>query len=100
MPPALPSTTALHLLPESPGAWDIAESPAPAPAAVKREGKECLTQVANGLALAVAPVSGVFAIAIGEDLMTTLLQAGLTSTLTLALLHSFAHVAAQALARH
>ncbi|MFM7182392.1 MAG: hypothetical protein ACKO2G_13135 [Verrucomicrobiales bacterium] len=100
MPPALPANVAMNLLPDSPTAWDIAEPPAPAPAAISRSAKPCLARVANFMALAIGPISGLSAIAIGDDLTTALVQAGLTSLLALAVLRPFAHIAGQALARH
>ena len=100
MPPTLPASVAMNLLPDSPTAWEIAEPPVPAPSAITRAGSHRLARIANGLALAVGPVSCFSAITVGDDLPAALLQGVLTTLLALALLRPFASIAALALARH
>ena len=95
MPPALPASVAMNLVPDSLAAWDIAEPPTSAPAAIPRVGKIALVRVANGLAVAAGPVSGFTAVAIGDDLTTGLLQGGVATFLAFMLLRGFAHVAAR-----
>jgi hypothetical protein len=90
----------MNLLPESPDVWDMADQPASAPAAIPRPGKPCLARVANTLALAAVPISGLAASAVGTDWTSAVLQAGITGILALGFLRPFAHLAAQALARH